>query len=239
MASFPASLASNHITEAGAITPTHGGMVQGHEFDLPISTQNRDNLAPEPQAQTSTNEPSRSANNPQNGVTNTAAQAVPRRSTSTNASKPRPVSMPPQPSAGSDDRQRASDGASGSRRPDAPAGSRSRSSHRILGDYTLSKTLGAGSMGKVKLAHHNVTGEKVRLRPLSRFPNDTYSVSLFQSSLSRSYREYTQGAAPSKRAARKQQPSRPRKMPRRRFERCAKLRFRCSSTTRTSAACAR
>lgn len=37
-----------------------------------------------------------------------------------------------------------------------------RSSNRILGDYTLSKTLGAGSMGKVKLATHNVTGEKVR-----------------------------------------------------------------------------
>jgi serine/threonine protein kinase len=30
-----------------------------------------------------------------------------------------------------------------------------------LGDYTLSKTLGAGSMGKVKLATHNITGEKV------------------------------------------------------------------------------
>ena len=38
---------------------------------------------------------------------------------------------------------------------------RSRTTNRILGDYTLSKTLGAGSMGKVKLAHHNVTGEKV------------------------------------------------------------------------------
>ena len=35
------------------------------------------------------------------------------------------------------------------------------STNRILGDYTLSKTLGAGSMGKVKLAHHNITGEKV------------------------------------------------------------------------------
>ncbi|KAJ7187036.1 hypothetical protein C8R46DRAFT_1172012 [Mycena filopes] len=33
-------------------------------------------------------------------------------------------------------------------------------SNRILGDYTLSKTLGAGSMGKVKLATHNITGEK-------------------------------------------------------------------------------
>jgi serine/threonine protein kinase KIN1/2 len=38
-----------------------------------------------------------------------------------------------------------------------------RSSNRLLGDYTLSKTLGAGSMGKVKLATHNVTGEKVRI----------------------------------------------------------------------------
>jgi serine/threonine protein kinase len=36
-----------------------------------------------------------------------------------------------------------------------------RTTNRILGDYTLSKTLGAGSMGKVKLAHHNITGEKV------------------------------------------------------------------------------
>ena len=39
-----------------------------------------------------------------------------------------------------------------------------RSTNRILGDYTLSKTLGAGSMGKVKLAHHNITGEKVSSR---------------------------------------------------------------------------
>ncbi len=37
-----------------------------------------------------------------------------------------------------------------------------RTTNRILGEYTLSKTLGAGSMGKVKLAHHNATGEKVR-----------------------------------------------------------------------------
>ena len=42
-----------------------------------------------------------------------------------------------------------------------PPGGRTTSRNRILGDYTLSKTLGAGSMGKVKLAHHNVTGEKV------------------------------------------------------------------------------
>jgi serine/threonine protein kinase len=32
----------------------------------------------------------------------------------------------------------------------------------ILHDYTLSKTLGTGSVGTVKLATHNVTGKKVR-----------------------------------------------------------------------------
>jgi len=31
----------------------------------------------------------------------------------------------------------------------------------VIGDYALGKTLGAGSMGKVKLAHHLVTGERV------------------------------------------------------------------------------
>ena len=36
-----------------------------------------------------------------------------------------------------------------------------RSGRRVLGDYTLSKALGAGSMGQVRLATHNVTGEKV------------------------------------------------------------------------------
>ena len=35
-------------------------------------------------------------------------------------------------------------------------------SSRVFGDYTLSKTLGVGSMSKVKLTHHNVTREKVR-----------------------------------------------------------------------------
>ena len=39
---------------------------------------------------------------------------------------------------------------------------RERQRTKIVGDYTLGKTLGAGSMGKVKLATHNQTGEKVR-----------------------------------------------------------------------------
>ena len=85
--------------------------------------------------------------------------------------RPRPMSLPPQTftpsrSGTSSDRTRQyvdqPQAASGSkhaqRNPDPP---KSRTTNRILGDYTLSKTLGAGSMGKVKLAHHNITGEKV------------------------------------------------------------------------------
>jgi serine/threonine protein kinase len=32
---------------------------------------------------------------------------------------------------------------------------------RIIGNYTLVNTLGSGSMGKVRLAVHNITGDKV------------------------------------------------------------------------------
>lgn len=52
-----------------------------------------------------------------------------------------------------------------------------RTTNRILGDYTLSKTLGAGSMGKVKLAHHNITGEKVR--PVAFCQHSCYAGSYF------------------------------------------------------------
>lgn len=34
---------------------------------------------------------------------------------------------------------------------------------RNLGEWNLEKTIGAGSMGKVKLARHHVTGEQVRM----------------------------------------------------------------------------
>lgn len=33
---------------------------------------------------------------------------------------------------------------------------------KVIGNYTLVSTLGSGSMGKVKLAMHNITQEKVR-----------------------------------------------------------------------------
>ncbi|KAI5822736.1 Pkinase-domain-containing protein [Schizophyllum commune Tattone D] len=45
---------------------------------------------------------------------------------------------------------------------------RERQRTKIVGDYTLGKTLGAGSMGKVKLATHNQTGEKLAIKILPR-----------------------------------------------------------------------
>ena len=53
--------------------------------------------------------------------------------------------------------------------PDRSAGAQaqSRPSQR-LGQYTVIKTLGEGSFGKVKLAVHQVSGQKVALKIISR-----------------------------------------------------------------------
>ncbi|PPR05012.1 hypothetical protein CVT24_010205 [Panaeolus cyanescens] len=104
-----------------------------------------------------------------------------------NSHRPRPVSMPPQSytppsstpntvSEQRDNHQRPHDEnrERRSRHRDEHGHSTSRPSrsNRILGDYTLSKTLGAGSMGKVKLATHNITGEKLAVKILPRvYPN--------------------------------------------------------------------
>lgn len=143
--------------EASNITPSHGG-ITGHEYDM--------NIAHHPQPPTPT---SSSPSGP-----------VPRGLT---PSHRRPVSMPPQaynlnvippgPSlatpSSSDTRERSHLSEESQQRRHREdnrvhahsSTSRSSRTNRILGDYTLSKTLGAGSMGKVKLATHNVTGEKV------------------------------------------------------------------------------
>ena len=167
-AAYPTSLVTNQletVQEVGAITPSHGGMVQGHEFDLPISPKNTNN----DQAPAPVRDPPPPATNGQSTIPSTALSAppppqgaAPRRTTSVN--KPRPLSMPPQAYAqsnGDRDRERTEDGGRHGGRGDGTSGTR-RTSNRVLGDYTLSKTLGAGSMGKVKLAHHNISGEKVR-----------------------------------------------------------------------------
>lgn len=40
---------------------------------------------------------------------------------------------------------------------------------RNLGEWNLEKTIGAGSMGKVKLARHHITGEQVSCRELHQY----------------------------------------------------------------------
>ncbi|KAK4058217.1 Serine/threonine-protein kinase [Microbotryomycetes sp. JL221] len=56
--------------------------------------------------------------------------------------------------------------ASGSTSNKESSSSRSR---RQLGEYTLGKTLGAGSMGKVKLGLSSITGEKVAIKIIPRY----------------------------------------------------------------------
>ncbi len=89
-------------------------------------------------------------------------------SSRTASTKPRPVSMPPQSFHQQDAQQPTP--APQEEQPHHHRKHRgSARSNRVLGDYTIGKTLGAGSMGKVKLAVHNVSGEKVRqhfLHPL-------------------------------------------------------------------------
>ena len=142
---------------AGQISPS---LIPGHEFDMPISQSTHPEIL-HPSSTTTTD-----TLNPQT------------RGSTPSARRPRPLSMPPQSYTSnptvvatnsaantdvSDNKDRSHDENSQRRkhREDHSSSSKPSRSNRILGDYTLSKTLGAGSMGKVKLATHNVTGEKV------------------------------------------------------------------------------
>jgi len=136
----------------------------------PLSFYNFNYLGPLP-PESPTHPPSLPPNSP---TTASTTAPMPRGA----ASKPRPMSLPPASyapsySGTSSDRPRqyveqpiASAQRHSQRGLEPP---KQRTTNRILGDYTLSKTLGAGSMGKVKLAHHNVTGEKVRITLLPSF----------------------------------------------------------------------
>lgn len=141
---------------AGQISPS---LIPGHEFDMPIShSTHPEILLP-------------SSTPPDTLIPQTRGQTPSSR-------RPRPLSMPPQsytansplvaPNSAanadvSDSKDRPHDENSQRRkhRDEHSSSGKPSRSNRILGDYTLSKTLGAGSMGKVKLATHNITGEKV------------------------------------------------------------------------------
>lgn len=137
---------------AGQVTPS---LITGHEFDMPILQSTHPEIL-----------------HPSSTTADTFNPPQPRGSTPS-SHRPRPLSMPPQSytaaagnstatTDGSDGKDRFQDeNAQRRRHRDEHASSTKPSrSNRILGDYTLSKTLGAGSMGKVKLATHNITGEK-------------------------------------------------------------------------------
>ncbi|KAI0065081.1 Pkinase-domain-containing protein [Artomyces pyxidatus] len=188
-ATYPTSLASSGPNKStaesqpggsGTITPSHGGMIAGHEFDLPIAqptqanypTTQQKTTAPQPQSDYYKQflQPEQSPNLPNRLPAPTPRGTVPR---------PRPMSLPPQSftpshSGGSADRgrQHAEDrghgGGGAKHQPRGPEAPKSRTTNRILGNYTLSRTLGAGSMGKVKLAHHNITGETLAVKILPR-----------------------------------------------------------------------
>ncbi|KAL1685465.1 hypothetical protein GGG16DRAFT_129398 [Schizophyllum commune] len=92
------------------------------------------------------------------------------------AARQRPLSMPPQSAAAAAEvsparhesrRERREERHERHERERDRDRDRERQRTKIVGDYTLGKTLGAGSMGKVKLATHNQTGEKVRATTLT------------------------------------------------------------------------
>ena len=111
-------------------------------------------------------------------LANTSASTGPTpRPQAPNGARPRPMSMPlgPQsysPATPADSVVNTGSNAQNSAAPASAAtngagssssrNQKTRSSNRVLGDYIIGKTLGQGSMGKVKLAYHNITGEKVR-----------------------------------------------------------------------------
>lgn len=102
-----------------------------------------------------------------------------RRTARSSHSRPRPMSMPPVANPDGSVAQQTQE--QGHHAHDARTHSTattrrggSRATVRVIGNYSLGKTLGAGSMGKVKLAYHNQTGEKLAIKIVPR-PSGSHS----------------------------------------------------------------
>ena len=140
MTTFPTSLTPQLNAAARvSVSSLHGGMIVGHDLAIlqPI---------PQPTSSHHTSSPS--------------VQAVPR-APAASSSKLRLLSHSPANGAGSGTATSSSEGSDSTRRS-ATKTTLSRRQRRdwVVGDYILTKTLGA-SMGNIKLATHTVTGEKV------------------------------------------------------------------------------
>ena len=150
MVTYPTGL-SQQVSEEYAPTPTHGGTVTtGHEYDMAIAEKTGgEQFQPSP---------------------TTVQQAPAQKRPGPSSQRPRPVSMPPQSYGQSNglvpaerERKPPDENSRQQHGKDQSAPRVSRGSSRVLGDYTLGKTLGAGSMGKVKLAQRANSDEKVCL----------------------------------------------------------------------------
>ncbi|THU90605.1 Pkinase-domain-containing protein [Dendrothele bispora CBS 962.96] len=153
-AAYPTSLAKqlNQVPEEGTVTPSHGGTVMaGHEYDLPV-VQPRASATPRPRP---VSMPPQSYNVSATATTGSSSDAKETRHDDRERDRDR------EKDRGDRDRDRER------HRHGGTSSGKSRS-NRILGNYTLSKTLGAGSMGKVKLATHNITGEQLAVKILPR-----------------------------------------------------------------------
>jgi hypothetical protein len=149
MVTYPTGL--SQVSEEYATTPTHGGTVTtGHEYEMAIAEKTGgDQLQP---------------------LSTTVQTAPAQRRPGGSSQRPRPVSMPPQSYGQSNgpvpterERQPTEETSRRQQTREQSTSRTSRGSSRVLGDYTLGKTLGAGSMGKVKLAQHANSDEKVCL----------------------------------------------------------------------------
>jgi hypothetical protein len=162
---------SSNSPPPGDITPTHGGLVVGHEFDFPITQPPRSHFSRDPSPLRPTTPPTlntiektpEATQTPTPPVTPLPLSASSHSRTPSTSHRTRPASMPAPASTTPSTLKPppATEESSNAPSKRTASESRSRGSNRVLGDYTLGKTLGAGSMGKVKLAHHNQTQEKV------------------------------------------------------------------------------
>ena len=211
----------SQVSEEYATTPTHGGTVTtGHEYDMAITEKTgADQSQPPP----------------------TTVQPAPvQKRPGGSSQRPRPVSMPPQSYGQSNgpvpaERERPTTEESSKRQQTREQSTSrvSRGSSRVLGDYTLGKTLGAGSMGKVKLAQHAGSDEKVR--PSFQLLGVQWVLMDRPSSLSR----FCLALFPSEtRVLRLQQRQPPRMLPRK-FGHYERPPYPCFYTTPTSVACGR
>ena len=210
---------------AGQISPS---LIPGHEFDMPISHPTHPQIPhPSPTTTDTLNPPQPSSRRPR-------PLSMPPQSHSSNA----PV-VPPSSAAQPDvsDSKHDENSQHSQRRKHREESSKPSRSNRILGDYTLSKTLGAGSMGKVKLATHNITQEKACPSfPLSALLLLTDSYSWLSKSFLGSIQIHRlQPTAPESTTTPHR--ARPPKMPPKRSGLFAKLPSPCFSITPTYAAC--